>query len=72
MDEVFQIADWQKVSDLGSGAFGVVSLWKNNHTNNYIGKLYHYITNWSIFMILIPEKQIHYHKFCLHHAFLCK
>lgn len=38
MDEVFQIADWKKVSDLGSGAFGVVSLWRNITTNDYIGQ----------------------------------
>lgn len=39
MDDVFQIADWKKVSDLGSGAFGVVSLWRNIITNDYIGQI---------------------------------
>lgn len=47
MDDLFQIADWQKVSDLGSGAFGVVSLWKNFVTNDYIGKIYFYL-EWVI------------------------
>ncbi|KAJ8951035.1 hypothetical protein NQ314_007735, partial [Rhamnusium bicolor] len=30
MDGPTQIGEWKKISDLGSGAFGVVSLWKNN------------------------------------------
>ncbi|KAJ8955265.1 hypothetical protein NQ318_000292 [Aromia moschata] len=29
MDGPAQIGDWQKISELGSGGFGVVSLWKN-------------------------------------------
>lgn len=39
MDEVFQIGNWQKVSELGSGAFGVVTLWRNDVFNDYIGIL---------------------------------
>lgn len=38
MDDLLQVADWQKVSELGSGAFGVVSLWKNVDSNEFIGR----------------------------------
>lgn len=38
MIETTQIGEWQKISDLGSGAFGIVSLWKNNSSNDFVGK----------------------------------
>lgn len=34
------IENWLKVSTLGAGAFGVVTLWKNNETNDFIGKIF--------------------------------
>lgn len=43
MDDDFQIADWKKVSDLGAGAFGVVSLWRNIVSNDYIGQIIFYL-----------------------------
>lgn len=39
MNEIRNVGDWLKVADLGSGAFGVVSLWRNEKTNESVGKL---------------------------------
>ncbi|XP_023019651.2 serine/threonine-protein kinase TBK1 isoform X1 [Leptinotarsa decemlineata] len=36
MGDPKQFGSWQKISDLGSGAFGVVSLWKNNENDDLI------------------------------------
>lgn len=33
------IGEWQLISDLGEGGFGVVSLWKNHNTKKALGKL---------------------------------
>ncbi|CAG9817306.1 unnamed protein product [Phaedon cochleariae] len=33
---LIQIGTWQKISDLGSGAFGIVSLWKNNENDDCV------------------------------------
>lgn len=32
------IGDWQRISNLGEGGFGVVSLWMNQSTKETIGK----------------------------------
>ncbi|VEN51933.1 unnamed protein product [Callosobruchus maculatus] len=36
MTERTKVGDWRKISDLGSGAFGVVSLWKSDTTEDCI------------------------------------
>nr|CAI5834558.1 unnamed protein product [Callosobruchus analis] len=36
MNEPTRVGDWRKISDLGSGAFGVVSLWKSDTTEDCI------------------------------------
>nr|CAH7718626.1 unnamed protein product [Callosobruchus chinensis] len=36
MTELTKVGDWRKISDLGSGAFGVVSLWKSDTTEECI------------------------------------
>ncbi|CAH0554672.1 unnamed protein product [Brassicogethes aeneus] len=36
MNECQCYGDWRKISELGSGAFGIVSLWKHKQTNEYI------------------------------------
>lgn len=38
MAEQLEIGDWKKISDLGRGSFGVVSLWKNQITGDTVGK----------------------------------
>lgn len=38
MDSVTQLGDWKKISVLGSGAFGVVVLLKNEVTAEFVGK----------------------------------
>lgn len=36
MEMPSEIRDWKKTSELGSGAFGTVMLWKNDNTNEFI------------------------------------
>lgn len=38
MDSVTQLGDWKKISVLGSGAFGIVVLFKNVTTSDFVGK----------------------------------
>lgn len=50
MDGPNAIGDWKKILDLGSGAFGVVSLWKNNVSDDYLGKDFNFL---NIFIFYI-------------------
>lgn len=45
MDGPNEIGDWKKILELGSGAFGIVSLWKNSANNDCIGK------NFNVFFL---------------------
>lgn len=37
IEEPQNIEDWSKERILGSGGFGIVTLWKNNVTEEFIG-----------------------------------
>lgn len=63
MEDEFRIANWIKVSVLGSGAFGVVSLWKNDISNEFIGKN-------KIFSIVCVSPTLYY-KLFMYEKFQC-
>jgi hypothetical protein len=38
MEEPLEIERWKRISVLGSGAFGIVTLWQHTISDDYIGK----------------------------------
>lgn len=59
MDGPNEIGDWKKILDLGSGAFGIVSLWKNSVNSDYIGKDLHFLINYVLlFYIFCSYKKM--------------